>query len=166
MATFTRFEDIQCWQLGRKIDNELHPLTLVNGFERDFKLKDQILSSSGSIMDNISEGFGRRGNKDFVRFLSYSKGSSEELKSQLYRAMDRGYINQEQFQSLYDQAHVVGRKLGALMNMLENSSYKSDYTPSTDHEEDKKKKHATNSYEQEHSEINNSKGKNEKPALS
>jgi four helix bundle protein len=144
MAAFTKFEEIQCWQLGRKIDNELHPLTLVNGFERDFKLKDQILSSSGSIMDNIAEGFGRRGNKEFVRFLSYSKGSSEELKSQLYRAMDRGYINKEQFQSLYDQSHVVGRKLGSLMNLLENSAYKSDFSTSEDPDEnERKKKHAT-----------------------
>ncbi len=121
MASIRRFEDIECWQLARKIDNELFPLTKVNGFERDFKLKDQILNSSGSIMDNISEGFGRKTNRDFARFLSYSKGSCEEIKSQLYRAMDRGYIDQSQFQALYDQAHVVGRKLGSFMDVLEKN---------------------------------------------
>lgn len=122
MASIRRFEDIECWQLARKIDNELFPLTQLNGFERDFKLKDQILNSSGSIMDNISEGFGRKTNRDFARFLSYSKGSCEEIKSQLYRAMDRGYIEQSQFQSLYDQAHIVGRKIGSFMDVLERNS--------------------------------------------
>lgn len=127
MAAVRKFEDFECWQLARKMDNELFPLTKENGFERDFKLRDQILSSSGSIMDNIAEGFGRRGNKDFCRFLTYSHGSSDEVKSQLYRALDRGYINQEQFQSLYNQATIVGKKIGALMNVLDSSGYKPDY---------------------------------------
>lgn len=141
MATFRRFEDIECWQLGRELDKHLFPLTKKNGFERDFKLRDQILDASGSVMDNIAEGFGRRGNKEFVRFLGYSKGSTEEIKSQLYRAMDRGYINQEEFQSLYDQATIVGRKLGSLMNVLEQSDYKSDYSKKTDSTEDKPEVH-------------------------
>ena len=127
MPTFKRFEEIECWQLARKIDNELFPLTQKNGFERDFKLKDQILSSSGSIMDNIAEGFARRGNKEFGRFLGYSKGSASEMQSQLYRAQDRGYIAKDEFQSLFDQAENVARKLGALMNHLGLSDYTPEY---------------------------------------
>lgn len=127
MASFRKFEDIECWQLARKMDKELFPLTKANGFERDFKLRDQILSSSGSIMDNISEGFGRRGNKDFCRFLTYSHGSCDEIQSQLYRALDREYVNQKEFQSLYDQAGVIKKKLGSLMNILDGANYKPDY---------------------------------------
>lgn len=127
MATFRRFEDIECWQLARKIDNELFPLTKQNGWERDFKLKDQILDATGSIMDNIAEGFARRGNAEFVRFLGYSKGSADEVKSQLYRAMDRGYIVEKEFQSLYDQATVVAKKIGSLMGALQTADYKPDF---------------------------------------
>jgi four helix bundle protein len=127
MASFRRFEDIECWQLARKLDNELYPFTKTNGFERDFNLKDQILKSSGSIMDNICEGFSRRGNKEFVRFLSYSHGSAGEIQSQLCRAMDRGYISNQQFQSLYTQAKTVERKLGSLMGYLDSSDYKPNY---------------------------------------
>jgi|ERR1044071_7070046 four helix bundle protein len=127
MSTVRKFEDFECWQLARKMDKELFPLTKQNGFERDFKLKDQILGSSGSIMDNISEGFGRRTNADFCRFLSYSHGSCDEIKSQLYRALDRAYINQAEFKSLYDQATVIAKKVGSLMSHLDSSGYKPDF---------------------------------------
>lgn len=110
------------------------PLTKKNGWERDFKLRDQILDATGSIMSNIAEGFARRGNAEFVRFLGYSKGSAEEVKSQLYQAMDRGYIVEKEFQSLYDQATVVGKKLGSLMGHLQRTDHKPDYTKKTNSE--------------------------------
>jgi four helix bundle protein len=124
MASISSFEEFECWQLAKRLDNDLFPLTKVNGFERDYKLKDQILGASGSIMDNIAEGFERGSNAEFIRFLTYSKGSCGEVRSQLHRAQDRGYINQDQFKNLYDQANFVRKKLGALMNYLKGSDIK------------------------------------------
>lgn len=77
--------------------------------------------SSGSIMDNIAEGFDRDGSKEFHNFLSYSKGSASELKSQAYRAFDKGYLSTEQFEKLIE---IEKNKLGAFMFYLRNSEFR------------------------------------------
>ena len=100
MATFKNFEEIVAWQKARELCKKIKKLTEKPEFTRDYKLKDQILSSSGSIMDNIAEGFERQGNKEFVQFLYISKGSCGETRSQLYRASDYGYITPEEFNDI------------------------------------------------------------------
>jgi four helix bundle protein len=124
MGSFKSFEEFECWQDARTLDNNIHKLTIKNGFERDFKLRDQILGATGSVMDNVAEGFDRSGNKEFVRFLTYSKGSATEVKSQLYRALDRGYIDKKEFDLHYQEADVVSRKIGGLIKYLNNSKLK------------------------------------------
>ncbi len=125
MATITKFEDLEIWQLARKLANEIFQ-TYINSeeFSKDYKLKDQINGSSGSVMDNIAEGFERNGRNEFINFLSYSKGSVGEVESQLYRALDRKYISQEQFDRLYKKAEDIGKRTGAFMNYLNSSSNK------------------------------------------
>jgi len=122
MATTTKFEDLEIWQLARELANEIF-LTYINSeeFSKDYKLKDQINGSSGSVMDNIAEGFERSGRNEFINFLSYSKGSVGEVKSQLYRALDRKYISQEQFGRLYKKAEDIGKRTGAFMSYLNSS---------------------------------------------
>lgn len=124
MASIKCFEDIESWQMARELDREVFSKTRQADFARDFKLRNQILGSSGSIMDNIAEGFERNGNKEFLQFLSISKASCGELKSQLYRALDRGYINQEEFETIYENATKISRKIGGLMNYLSSSELK------------------------------------------
>ena len=124
MATIRFFEDIESWQLSRQLDRLVFKATQKEKFSRDYKLRDQILSSSGSIMDNIAEGFERNGNKEFVQFMSISKGSCGEVKSQLYRAVDRGYIDQDEFREMYEGANVISKKISGLMTYLSNSDYK------------------------------------------
>ena len=86
MATIKRFEDIISWQKARELNKLIGDITDLGKFKRSYKLIDQIESSSGSIMDNIVEGFERGGNKEFIQFLYISKGSCGEFRSQLYRA--------------------------------------------------------------------------------
>ena len=84
----------------------------------------QIEGSAGSIMDNIAEGFERGGNKEFIQFLYISKGSCGEFRSQLYRAMDRGYLLQNEFEELYNLAMEAIVLLQKLINYLEQSELK------------------------------------------
>ena len=107
MATIQKFEDLKVWQKARLLCKEIFSLTSIANFSKDFGLKDQINRSSGSIMDNIAEGFGRKGNLEFINFLTYSSGSASECKSQLYRAFDRNHITEEKRKELSDLADEI-----------------------------------------------------------
>jgi four helix bundle protein len=100
MATIRKFEDMEVWQLARVLANKIYELTLEGTFAKDYKLRDQINASSGSIMDNIAEGFERDGTREFVQFLAIAKGSAGEARSQLYRALDKKHISEEVFSTL------------------------------------------------------------------
>lgn len=122
MANFLRFEDIIAWQKARVLCQIIKPLTEREGFSRDFKLKDQILSSSGSVMDNIAEGFERQTNKEFVYFLFVSKGSCGEVRSQSYRALDFKYITQQEFEDIHARALEISKILHGLIVRIQSSS--------------------------------------------
>ncbi len=124
MGKIDRFEDIEAWQLARKICFKIEDLFISTGLGRNFELRNQMEKSSGSIMDNIAEGFGRGGNTEFHNFLSYSKGSSAELRSQLYRSVDKKLITQEQFEELNKDCITVENKIGAFMHYLRKSDIK------------------------------------------
>jgi four helix bundle protein len=88
MATVQHIEDLEIWQLARELTKLVYKLYTVNErFAKDYKLKDQINDSSGSVMDNIAEGFERGGNIEFVNFLSIAKGALGEVKSQIIQSL-------------------------------------------------------------------------------
>ena len=124
MATITKFEDLEIWQLSRTICGKIYRLTQKDGFRRDFALVDQINRSSGSAMDNIAEGFEREGNREFNNFLSISKGSIGESRFQLYRALDRDHITQSEFEVVYADLLELSIKIKKFMTYLSKSDYK------------------------------------------
>src|SRR5258705_13604560 len=100
MATIKSFEDIESWKKAREVCNILGKTIEEGKFRRSYRLIHQIEGSSGSVMDNIAEGFERGTRAEFIQFLGYAKGSCGELRSQLYRALDRNFINETEFNEL------------------------------------------------------------------
>ncbi|OVE74142.1 hypothetical protein BVX94_01415 [bacterium B17] len=95
-----RFEDLRAWQLGRELSKRIYALTAGEQFSRDYGLRDQVQRAAVSVMTNVSEGFERGSNKDFVRFLFISRGSVGEVRSLLYVALDQGYIDDKVFKEI------------------------------------------------------------------
>ncbi|MCY7410714.1 MAG: four helix bundle protein [Chitinophagales bacterium] len=117
MATIKDFEDLQTWQMARELNKRIFSLTLYHLFSKDYSLKDQIRRSSGSVMDNIAEGFERDGNKEFINYLSFSKGSAGEVRSQLVRAFDYKYVSQSEMSELKYEYKELWKKNCKLYNL-------------------------------------------------
>ena len=104
-----RFEDLEVWKegmyLSTKIYKELRDC-------RDFGLRDQMQRSAVSIPSNISEGYERNTNKDFIRFLYISKGSCSELRTQIYIAISTGLFDAEKGEQLLEST----RKISAMLH--------------------------------------------------
>ena len=124
MATVKKFEDLEMWRKSRILCTGIFEIMNCEKFSRDYKLKDQINGSGGSVMDNIAEGFDRGSRLEFLNFLSIAKGSAGEVKSQLYRALDRGYINSDKFDELYLLAEEISKMIGSFMDYLNKSNIK------------------------------------------
>jgi four helix bundle protein len=121
MSTIKRFEDLDVWKESRTLNKIIGCLIQEKKFEHNFRLINQIEGSSGSIMDNIAEGFERGTRGEFIQFLGYSKGSCGELRSQLYRALDRNYIIQEQFDELLKLVSRISAMLHGLILYLQKT---------------------------------------------
>ncbi len=104
MPTVRRFEDLQAWQKARELVREIYTTSADGRLSKDFGLRDQVCRAAVSAMSNIAEGFARGSDKDFAHFLDIARGSSLEVQSLLYVALDVGYIDQQQFERLYKLA--------------------------------------------------------------
>ena len=124
MATIKRFEDIEAWQKARILAKEIFSISLETALSKDYRFRDQINAAAGSIMDNIAEGFERGGRLEFINFLTIAKASCAEVRSQLYRLLDRSYITTEKFNELYQLTDDIGSKLGAWIIYLNQSEHK------------------------------------------
>jgi len=114
MKRIDKFEDLVAWQKARELARQIYSLTRTGSFSKDFGLKDQIQRSAVSIMSNLAEGFERGGRAEFHQFLVIAKASCAELKSQLYVALDAGYMKQQEFETIYSSADEVARIIGGL----------------------------------------------------
>lgn len=124
MATVNKFEDLEIWKLARTLCNDIFEIIETTNLKNNFRLSNQIDGSSGSIMDNIAEGFERNGNKEFINFLSIAKASCGETRSQLYRVLDRSFITPEKFEISREQTELLSRKIGSFINYLKNTELK------------------------------------------
>ena len=124
MATIEGFEDIQAWKTCRILAKEIYQETSRAPLSRDFGFRDQIRRAAVSGMSNIAEGFERGGNNEFHQFMSMAKGSVGEVRSQLYVALDVGYLEQKDFNRLFAIADEAGRLIGGFMSYLEKSDHK------------------------------------------
>ena len=116
-----QFEEIEAWKEARKLVNRVYRVCSVNEFRKDYSLVDQIRRAAISIMANISEGFARKGNKEFIQFLFISKSSAAELQSHLYVAIDRAYIDKLKFDELYQDADKIQRQLSNFIKYLQST---------------------------------------------
>jgi four helix bundle protein len=119
-----RFEDLEIWKDARELCKYVFELSSREAFSKDFKFRNQICASAGSIMDNIAEGFERGGNKEFSQFLYISKGSCGETRSQGYRAFDFDYITQAELDKLNLATLAISTKIANLIKYLKSTELK------------------------------------------
>ena len=114
-----RFEDIEAWREARVLVSDIYRLTEP---VRDFGFRDQIRRAAVSVMSNIAEGFERGGNREFVHFLTISRGSMAEVRSLLYAAQDIGYLQPKQHDELQQRCHAITKMLNGFIRYLKKSS--------------------------------------------
>lgn len=118
MGKFNAFEEIIAWQKAREFNKRIYEVTNKENFKRDFELVKQIRRASISVSSNISEGFERNSDKEFIYFLYVAKGSSAEIRSQLYLALDLNYITKEEFEELFLNISDISKLLSGLIKYL------------------------------------------------
>lgn len=121
--TVHRFEDLEIWKLARTLCTKIRDITLNTALIKDYGLKDQILDSSGSVMDNIAEGFERDGRKEFIQFLYIAKGSLGETRSQLTRCYDARHISEESFNEIHSECIHLSVRIKNFINYLSVSDF-------------------------------------------
>jgi four helix bundle protein len=114
-----RFEDLIAWQKARVMTGDVYRITLETPLCRDFGLKDQERRAAISIVSIIAEEFERNRSAEFHQFLSIAKASCAELRSQMYIALDAGYLDQDRFNQLLALAIEVGKIIGGLRASVE-----------------------------------------------
>jgi len=122
MTTIKNFEELTSWQKARELAGYIYELTRHDMFSRDFGLRDQIQRAASSVMHNIAEGFESGSDPEFVRFLKMARRSAGEVQSQLYLALDVGYINEDERQKAYNLATEVKKLINGMMTYLRKTN--------------------------------------------
>jgi four helix bundle protein len=118
MATVNKFEDLLVWQKARILSKTIYKVLSSTELSKDFRMRDRMRGSVGSIMDNIAEGFDRGSRLEFLNALSIAKGETGELKSKLYKSLDVGYLSNEAFEKLYCDVDEVAKMLASFIEYL------------------------------------------------
>lgn len=121
MPKATSFEDLKIFQMARDLCKEVYAITKDGEFHKDSRFVQQIHASAGSVMDNIAEGFERDGNKEFINFLYIAKGSCGEVRSQILRASDVGFIDNDTATRLYNDCLNLNKSIASFIKSLKES---------------------------------------------
>ena len=124
MATITKIEELEIWQMARAFAKMVGETLATDKFMYEIDLRRQIKNASGSIMDNIAEGFGRASRNEFVHHLTIARGSAQETKSQLFRCHDLGLVDDQTYSLLFNQSELLIKRISGLINYLTQTSYK------------------------------------------
>jgi len=116
MAMVNDFEELRIYQESRELVKQVYAVTKVGEFARDHRFVQQIRAAAGSISDNIAEGFERQGNKEFKQFLYIAKGSAGEVRSQINRAHDVGFIDDNTYSIMYN---LVKKLSGGILHFIQ-----------------------------------------------
>ena len=121
MSKLGRFEDLTIFQMARDLCKEVYAITRDGDFQKDSRFVQQIHAAAGSVMDNIAEGFERDGNKEFINILYIAKGSCGEVRSQLIRASDVGFIDKETATKLYNDSLNLSKAISKFIKAIKTS---------------------------------------------
>jgi four helix bundle protein len=113
-----RFEALEAWQQARQLTRMVYDLTEIDGFSRDFRLRDQITGAAVSVMNNIVEGFTSQSDREFIKFLGYARRSTAEVQTCLYVSLDRRYVHTPAFQQTYEQAEKTRKIIDGFLRYL------------------------------------------------
>lgn len=124
----TKFEDLNIWKLSLRMTKKIYDITSQGGFSKDFGLRDQVRRAMVSVSSNIVEGFEKNNNNEFIRFLRMSKGSSGEVRNQLYIALAVGYMTEEEFATMNKELEELSGQIGAFIAYLEKKRRDKEFT--------------------------------------
>jgi len=116
--SFSKFEDIEAWQESRALNILINEICKRSNVKKDVGFVDQIQRACLSIMSNIAEGNDSQSDIDFAKYLGYAKRSATEIKSQMYYALDKDYISQNEFNDLSNRADKISSQLAKLIRYL------------------------------------------------
>ena len=122
--TVNDFEELTIYKNSRALAKQVYAITRQGEFKYDTRFVQQIRAAAGSVSDNIAEGFERQGNKEFINFLYIAKGSCGEVRSQLNRAFDVGFISKETYNQMYNDCRKLSAGILNFIKSLKVSSVK------------------------------------------
>lgn len=122
MSKIETFQELDCWQEARELSGKIYEISSTSAFKNDYSLRDQVRRSANSVVLNIAEGFGRRTDQEFIKFLVYAHGSVNEVQAALYLANDQQYISKETLNTLLDQYEELSKMLSGFISYLKQES--------------------------------------------
>jgi four helix bundle protein len=122
-----KFQDFEIWKLSIEITKQIYLITNKSKFQKDFALRDQIRKASISISSNIVEGFERNNNNEFIYFLRIAKGSTGEVRNQLYIAHEIEYIDKLDFDLIENSLIKLAKQISTLIIYLEAKKEKGEF---------------------------------------
>jgi len=124
MATITSFEELEIWKDARRLYKKVLALIKREDVAKDFRFKNNFKEAAGSVMDNIAEGFERDSRLEFINALSYSKGSTGEVRSQLFRGFESDYWNESELNELNEEYKKLASHIANFIKYLNTSDQK------------------------------------------